>query len=172
MAEDTAPAAPDAPTDKPDGESGTTTFTQDQVNDLIAKEKGKIQSRYEGFDDLKAKAAELDSIKEANASELEKAQGKATKAEQRAEKAEARLLRFEVAKDKEIPAEAVDLLSGSSREDLEASADKILNLVKSRNDNTAPDFDGGARDPAPEPLSPEEQHNRDIVAALFSGTRN
>jgi len=55
--------------DPPAGKS----FTQDEVNQLLAAEKRRIQGKYEGFDGLKAKAAEFDKLQEANASELEKA---------------------------------------------------------------------------------------------------
>jgi hypothetical protein len=40
---------------------------------MFADEKRRLQARYEGFDDLKAKAAEFDKLQEANATELEKA---------------------------------------------------------------------------------------------------
>lgn len=164
MAEETgtpAPEAPDAPKDAPK------TFTQDQVNDLIAKEKGKIQSRYEGFDQIKAKAEELDRIKEENASELDKAQSKLSKTERERDEAKAALLRFEVAAEKQVPSEALDLLTGNTREELEAKADKLLELVKSRTDtDKKPDFDGGPREPAPDPKRPEDAHNEAVLALL------
>lgn len=162
MAEETGTPAPEV-TDAP----ASKTFTQDQVNDLIAKEKGKIQSRYEGFDRIKAKAEELDRIKEENASELDKAQGKLSKAEERAQQAEAKLLRFEVAAEKQVPSDALDLLTGNTREELEAKADKLLELVKSRTDtDKEPDFDGGPREPAPDPKTPEAAHNEDVLKLL------
>lgn len=165
MAEETATAAPEAPPEAP--KEAPKTFTQAQVNDLIAREKGKLQSRYEGFDEIKAKAARLDEIEEANASEVEKANKAKTKAETERDEAKARLLRYEVANKKEIPAEAIDLLSGSTQEELEASADKILSLVKSRSENdNAPNFDGGPRTPAPEPESPEQAHDKAVLNLL------
>ena len=105
-------------------------------------------------------------FEEANSSELEKAQTKVTKAEQAKTEAETRLLRFEVAAAKQIPADAIDLLNGNSQEELEASADKILALVKNRNTNETPDFDGGAREPAPEALTPEQEHNKTVLALM------
>lgn len=163
MAEDTSTTdAPPAPTDPPDdkGGSGDTpkTFTQDQVNDLIAKEKGKIQSRYGDYDDLKSKAAKLDEIEESNRSEVEKAQGKLSKAESERDEAKAKLLRFEVAAAKEVPAKLVPLLTATTKEGLEEQADLILENAKSGGD-TPPDFNGGPRDPTPEPKTPEAAHN-------------
>lgn len=134
--------------DKPLGEAG------EKALDAFKQRAKEAEKR------AKELETQVSQFEERDKSETEKLTGKLSKAEQRAEKAEAQLLRFEVAKEKEVPAEAVDLLSGSSREELEASADKILALVKSRPENNeTPNFDGGPRDVAPEPKSPEEAHN-------------
>ena len=162
MAEETPEGAPEPTTTAPAPADTGKTFTQEQVNDLIAREKGKIQAKFEGFDDLKAKAAELDQIKEANASELEKAQSKTKKETERAETAEAKLLRYEVAQEKEIPAKLVPLLTATDKESLEAQADLIHENAKPEN----PDFDGGTRQPAPESKTPEEQHNQQLLQML------
>ena len=63
-------------------------------------------------------------FEDANKSELEKLTGKLTKTEQRAVEAEQALLRFQVAVEKQIPADAVDLLTGNTREELEAKAER------------------------------------------------
>lgn len=159
MAEETAPAespAPEAAT------ADSTTFTQAQVNDLIAREKGKIQSKYGDYADIKAKAAKLEEIENANASELEKAQKKAAEAERIANESTAKLLRFEVANDLEVPAKLVPLLTATDREGLEAQANLILENAKT----ATPNFDGGAREPAEEELSPEEAHNKLFLKAV------
>jgi hypothetical protein len=70
------------------GDDAPKTFTQDQVNDLIAREKGKIQAKYDGFDDLKAKADKFDEQQAAGASDLEKANQRAEAAEAKAAKAD------------------------------------------------------------------------------------
>lgn len=64
--------APQAP---PAGEQKS--FTQEQVNAILAEEKRKTLAKFEGFDDLKAKAAKFDEIEAQNATELEKATKKA-----------------------------------------------------------------------------------------------
>jgi hypothetical protein len=46
-----------------------------------------------------------------------------------ASEATVKLLRYEVATQKGIPSDAIDLLTGSSREELETSADKLLSLI-------------------------------------------
>lgn len=43
------------------------------------------------------------------------------------------LLRYEVAKEKQVPLEAVRLLSGESKEELEEAADSLLALIESQN---------------------------------------
>ena len=56
------------------------TMTQDELNALIVKEKGRIKSKYADYDDLKAKLADLESAenkrKEAEMTELELLQKK------------------------------------------------------------------------------------------------
>jgi hypothetical protein len=46
-----------------------------------------------------------------------------------ASEATVKLLRYEVATQKGVPSDAIDLLTGSSREELESSADKLLSLI-------------------------------------------
>ncbi len=69
--------------------AGSRTFTQEEVNSLLAKERRDTQAKFAGFDDYKAKAERLDEIEEANKSDLEKAQGEAEKWKAKAEKLEA-----------------------------------------------------------------------------------
>jgi len=84
--------------------------------------------------------------------------------------AKAALLRYEVAAEKQVPADALDLLVGSTREELEAKADRLLSFVKTP-EAAPPEFDGGPREPAPEPKTPEQAHN-ELAAALFGSTQN
>jgi hypothetical protein len=61
----------------------------------------------------------------------------------------------------------VPLLTATTREDLEAQADLILENAKP----ATPEFDGGARETAPTPKSPEQDHN-DLAVQLFGGRPN
>jgi hypothetical protein len=143
----------------------TKSFDEDYVKTLRAENAAHRKKAQEAIERLEA-------LEERDKTEAEKAAAKATKEAQRAEAAEAKLTRYEVAAEKGLPSDTLDLLSGSTREELEAKADRILELVKSRTESEKePDFDGGAREPAPDPLPPEQQHNVDIAAALFGGTR-
>lgn len=141
----------------------TTTFDADYVKTLRAEAARHRKEAQEA----KAKAAEYE---ERDKSELEKLTGKLSRLEQEKANAESALLRFEVAAEKEVPSDYLDLLVGSTRDELEAKADKIVQLAKSRNNNDSPDFDGGAREPAPEALTPEQQHNKDLLNMLGLST--
>jgi hypothetical protein len=63
-----APLAPPATEQK---------FTQEQLNAILAEDRRKTLAKFEGFDDLKAKAAKFEEIEAQNATELEKAVKKA-----------------------------------------------------------------------------------------------
>ena len=55
-----------------------------------------------------------------------------------------KLKRYEIASRKAIPADAIDLLTGQTEEDLEASADKLLSLIANQsNKPTKPDLNQG-----------------------------
>lgn len=157
-----AAEAPKPEVEQPEGEQPKT-FDADYVKTLRGE---NAQWR------IKAQQAEerAQELEDAQKSELEKAQTKAQRLEQKATEAESRLLRFEVAAQKQIPAEALELLTGSSREELEARADKLLDLIKAKGPG-APEFDGGAREPAPEPKSPAQEHN-DVILKLAGLTPN
>ena len=70
----------------------------------------------------------------------------ATKAE--AESARTALLRYEVAAEKGIPADAVKLLNGTSREELEEAADSLLALIANTSKPKSPKPDPAQGRPA------------------------
>jgi hypothetical protein len=135
--------------------SESKTFDETYVKQLRAEAAASRKARH----DLEAKIAEFE---ERDKSEMEKLSGKITKSEQRAAEAEAKLLRFEVAQERDVPAKLVPLLTGKTREELEAQAALILENSKPAD----PDFDGGPREPAGPPKTVEEEHN-DFVAQLL-----
>ena len=135
------------------------TFDKEYVSSLrseAAKWRIEAQQRQE----------KLEELEERDKSELEKAQGKVAKLEQRAAEAERQLLRFQVANETQLPKELVSRLRGDTLEELQADAKELLALVKSRPESqTEPDFDGGAREPAPE-ANPESGFNDTALAVL------
>lgn len=107
------------------GEPGADTAPKTLEEALAEVSKWKAMSRkHEGTSRANAdKARQFDELQEANKTELQKAADRAAAAEAKAADVEARALRAEVAADKGIPAA---LLSGSTKEELEASADALL----------------------------------------------
>ena len=167
MADDATPATGDAPTQDTtptDDSVASRAENPDAVKNALAAERAAKKAAEKRANELAAKVEQFES---ANQSELEKLASKVTKAEQAKADAEGKLLRFEVAAEKQIPADALDLLTGSTREELEAKADKLLELVKSRTEtDTTPDFDGGPREPTPDPDTPEVAHDKALLALL------
>lgn len=163
MTEPTPTTEPTTPTPAIGSEGKT--FTQADLDRIVEDRLKRERAKYEGFEELKARAARADELEAQNQSELEKTQGKLTKAEQRAADAEAKLLRFEVAQEKDVPAKLVPLLTAADKEGLEAQADLILENAKP-GEQPPPDFNGGAREPAPAPKSPEEQINEISLGIL------
>lgn len=155
--------------EKPEAEKKTEA-EQPQTFDkaYVAELRSEAAQRRVEIQQLREQLEERD---EKEKSELEKAQGKATKAEQRAAEAENKLLRFQVATEKELPSAFVSRLQGNTREELEADADALLELVKSRSEQEkTPDFDGGAREPA-EDTDPASAHNKLVADLLLGNTR-
>jgi hypothetical protein len=89
---------------------------------------------------LRPAAARLAEIEEQNKTELQKAADRAAAAETKLAETEARVTRAEVASEKGIPA---NLLSGTTREELEASADALIAFRGEQ--KKLPDMGGGDR---------------------------
>lgn len=102
---------------------------------------------------------------DADKTEGQKLSEKLTDAETRAAQAESRLVRFEVAAERGLDMQAAKFLVGSTRDEVEASAEDLAKLLKEKG-KTTPSFDGGARQPAPEQRSPEQAHNDLLLGAL------
>lgn len=166
MSEEDAPAQEAAPApaedqqaaEAPEATEEPKVFDEGYVKKLRA-EAAKYRTEAQ---EAKAKAQEYE---DAQKSELERAQDKLTQIETAKAEAEARLLRYEVAREKNIQGNLMDLLTGTSKEELEAQADLILENVKPAEAPQAT-FDGGPRVPAPEPKTPDQAHNELIVGLL------
>lgn len=116
----------DAPvTPEPAQEAAPETFDRDYVAKLRAE-----SAKYRTEAKANAKAAEkLAAIEEASKSELDKAAERASAAEARAANAEAQLVRKDIAASKGLKPEAAEFLTGSTPEEIEASAEKLLALM-------------------------------------------
>jgi hypothetical protein len=85
-------------------------------------------------------------------SDHEKLADELARAQAEASQASAELLRLKVASEKGIPANALDLLPGSSREELESAADKLLSLIADQSKPKTPMPDENQGKPVPTSL--------------------
>ena len=106
---------------------GPKTFSQDELNAIIADRLSREREKFADYDALKAKADKLDKIEEANKSELEKAQeeleklkGEKAKLEHEREVAG---IRAKISKETGVPA---DLITADTEEAAKAQAEAIL----------------------------------------------
>lgn len=78
-------------------------------------------------------------------SEVEKMADELARFKAEASESSTKLLKFEIASQKGIPTEALDLLNGSTRQELESSADKLLSLIadQSKPNTPKPDLNQG-----------------------------
>lgn len=108
-------------------------FTQAQLDSIVNKRLEQERAKFGDYADLKAKAEKLDKIEEANKSELQKANERATAFETELnalKKAnEIRGIRDEVAKAMKIPTE---LLTADTKEACEAQAKSLLAFASSQ----------------------------------------
>lgn len=104
--------------------------TQADLDRIIESRLARERAKYEGFDEFKQKAAQLDQQAEASKTELQKATERAEKAERQLAALQHNQLRLEVAAAKGLPASAAARLQGTTREELEADADDFAALVK------------------------------------------
>lgn len=140
-------------------EENAETFDADYVKKL-RQEAAKYRTEAKANADAAKKLAE---IEESKKSEADRAADALKTQSQRAETAEAALLRYEVAADKGVPPKAMRLLSGATREEIEASADDVLELIGDA---------GKPRTPKPNPAQREGDspvEDKDAAARAFFG---
>jgi hypothetical protein len=126
------------------GTGATTTFTQEQVNDLLAREKGKITSKFGDYDALKAKASELDTLKAASQSDIERLASERDTLKGQHGSLSVENMRLKVALKKGLTGDKAVLaqrLSGATEAEMEADADELLKLFG----GSGTGFDGGVR---------------------------
>lgn len=140
---------------------GEKTFTQSELNAIIADRISEIKEKYEDYEDLKEKASKYDEAEEASKSELQKVTESRDALQVELDKikqAEAvRAVRDKVAESKGVPAH---LLTAETEDECNAQADAILSFAKK------PDYpkvnDGG------EVISTGKKTTRDQFADWFN----
>lgn len=111
--------------DNTNAENGARTFTQDELNAILATEKRRHRdelARFSDYDTLKETVTSL-------TGERDSLTSKATDAESRAKAAEVRALQFEVAATVGLPPAFAARLSGSTREELERDAQSLRAVI-------------------------------------------
>lgn len=110
------------------------TFTQAQVNAIVAERLSRDRARYADYETLKEKAAAYDAAEEASKSELQKAQDAAAKAQAELDalkRANAvRAMREQAAKDAGLSTDMIEFLTGSDAEACAAQAKKLAERIK------------------------------------------
>jgi hypothetical protein len=167
----------DTDTSKVDGEGADdqgTTAPADEGKDFKAEaEKWKALARkHEAQAKSNAEAAKkVQEMEDATKSDIERAQAAASAAENRAAAAEAKALRYEVALDKQVPPKLMKFLTGSTQEEMEASAAELLEAIGPDKGDDA----GGKSDKPKENLTPgatseesgdEEKSLDQVLAAI------
>lgn len=125
--------------------------TQAELDQIVESRLMRERAKFADYDDLKSQASKLAEIEEAKKTETEKLAERIAATEAReaaaiakAEAAELKALKSDVARDKGVP---VGHLTGSTKEELEESADE---LVKWRDEQVPaprkPLRSGGARE--------------------------
>lgn len=120
------------------GEKGTETtnqeprtFTQEELDKIVQTRLLHEQKKYGDYEALKEKAAQLDAIKEANKTELQRATERAESLQAQIDaltrQSELRDIRSKVSKELNIPA---DLLTAETEEDCRTQADAILKFAR------------------------------------------
>lgn len=105
-------------------------FTQAEVDAIVSERLKRERSKYEGFDELKAKAEKFDKIEEASKTELQKATERAQTLEAELNKMKheesIRIIKDTVASETGVPA---SLLTGEDEESCRKQADAIKSFA-------------------------------------------
>ena len=134
--------------DAPDAAAVAVAENPDAVKNAIARHQTAAKEAAKRAEAAEAKVREFE---ERDQSETEKITGQRDKFKSDAEEARVQNLRLRVALEKKLPSDLIDRLQGATQEELEADADKLLELVKPAE---ATDFDGGARTQGEAEVSP------------------
>ena len=118
----------------------TKTFTQAELDAIVQDRVKRERAKYDGFEDFKAKAQKYDEQEEANKSELQKAQERATELEEKLKKKEheesIREMKKKIADELKVPA---DLLTGETEDECRTQAQAIMSFATSQGYPTVKD---------------------------------
>ena len=140
------------------------TFTQAELDQIVTDRLARERKKYDGFDELKTKAAKLDELEAANKTELEKATRRAEEAEQKRLDAETRLAAKELETAKREALEKAGLapslwsrVLGTTPEEIAADVAELAKVVAK-----PPVKVGDPTNPKPLPDETPEQRGKRI----------
>lgn len=100
--------------------------SQEDLDKVLGERLTRERAKFADYKAVKAKAAKLDEIEQANLTELEKANGRVTTAETERDTAKAEAMRLRIAVQHGISLEDADLfLTGTTEETLTAQAQRL-----------------------------------------------
>lgn len=112
---------------------GDRTFTQAELNSLLAKERRDTEARFAGHDDFKTKAEQLDQLTAASKSELQQANDVAADLKSKYDasqadvtKLQSQLLRQQISAKEKLDPDLWDRVRGDTAEDIEADVKKLV----------------------------------------------
>lgn len=125
MSEQTAPTegTEDTNGQNQDGKEFQAITSQEDFDKAIQARIARERSKFSDYDELKAKAEKFAEWEDAQKTEAQKAQEALEQAQKELAETRLKAARAEVAAEKGVP---VELLSGSTREELEASAEALI----------------------------------------------
>lgn len=113
-------------------------ISQEQMNKLLASQKREIESKFEGFTELKAKASQFDALTESTKSEIQKANEAAAQFKSQYETAQSELdwretllKRQEVAASKGLDPKLWSRVKGATEDEITADVDDLLSTFGS-----------------------------------------
>ena len=117
-------------------EEVTKTFTQEELEKIIADRLERERRKYKDYDELKKIADEYKKMKEAQMSEEEKLQSRLAELEAavmekelEAQEAIIEKTKMKVAMEMGLPVDALDFISGSTEDEIRKAAEKFKNLL-------------------------------------------
>ncbi|MFH0243600.1 DUF4355 domain-containing protein [Streptomyces sp. HK10] len=127
-----AGGAPNAQPGQQQGQGQGQTFTQADLDRIVAERLARERSKYADYNDLKAKAAEYDKVAEAQKTEAQKLAEQLQAAQAEAQQYRGEVLRQKVAAELGVPAPLVARLKGSNEDELKADAEELLKALPSQ----------------------------------------
>lgn len=136
------------PAPKDDKNAGKT-FTQADLDKAIKDRLDRERKKYADYEDIKAKATELDKLRDGQKTEIEKAQEalaaankKAAEAEAKVKASEIKALKISMLTKAGLAAELADRVRGETEEDIKTDIDALKKFIKPNTSN------GGGNPPA------------------------